>query len=63
MPVASATGFGIPPIIFSAGPPVGGLAEKIKIALVIAIRAARPTAKSCRRSAAKPDVLSPWLSN
>ncbi|QDT02980.1 hypothetical protein K227x_13590 [Rubripirellula lacrimiformis] len=44
-------------MIFSAGPPAGGPAEKIKISSVIANRGAGPTAKSCRRSAAKLGAL------
>ncbi|QDT01865.1 hypothetical protein K227x_02340 [Rubripirellula lacrimiformis] len=57
MTVASGHRTWRPPMLFSAGPPSGGPAEKIKIASVIVNRGARPTAKSCRRSAAKRNAL------
>ncbi|QDT01864.1 hypothetical protein K227x_02330 [Rubripirellula lacrimiformis] len=57
MTVASGHRTWHPPMIFSAGPPSGGPAEKVKIASVIVNRGARPAAKSCRRSTAKRNAL------
>ncbi|QDT05684.1 hypothetical protein K227x_40860 [Rubripirellula lacrimiformis] len=57
MPVDSGHRICHPPLLFSAGPPSGGPAEKSRIASIIANRGASPTAKSCCRSAAKLDAL------